>query len=552
MMLGVAVSPSRRVAQGARGVGAGRAPSRSVAVASASSASSSSSASAQRNGARPGERGGAPGGSSFAERSPEAWLQDGTRLASELIEIAVRVGPETSVRRSVQAAFAVRDVALEALEAQAAVASGGGQGGRLGRVTPAALLRRVLEKLGATYIKLGQFVASSPSLFPAEYVEEMGKLLDSAEAVPWETIKRTVEKELGRPLGEVYAYVDPVPLATASVAQVHKARLRASGREVVIKVQKPGVGELLEADLSFVLVVAKVLEFLSPGLERTSLSAIVADIQATMRDECDFQKEATNMEDFARFLREQGLDAVATVPEVVRSASSTRVLTMERMEGVPLVDLEGIRGVSDDPEATLVAALNTWLLSVLSNDFFHADVHAGNLLVLQDGRVAFIDFGIVGRISPGVWTALQVLADAASVGDSRRMAESLAVIGATDGNVDLEAFARDIDEVMRGIERINRDIDVTVVQGPGGTAATVEARLSADDQAVNSLLLDVVSTAERNGVRFPREFGLLLKQALYFDRYISLLAPGLAPLQDERVMLGRRLGEQAAPQAYYN
>jgi len=216
------------------------------------------------------------------------------------------------------------------------------------------------------------------------------------------------------------------------------------------------------------------------------------------------------------------------------------------------VDLEGIRGVSDDPEATLVAALNTWLLSVLSNDFFHADVHAGNLLVLQDGRVAFIDFGIVGRISPGVWTALQVLADAASVGDSRRMAESLAVIGATDGNVDLEAFARDIDEVMRGIERINRDIDVTVVQGPGGTAATVEARLSADDQAVNSLLLDVVSTAERNGVRFPREFGLLLKQALYFDRYISLLAPGLAPLQDERVMLGRRLGEQAAPQAYYN
>lgn len=511
-------------------------------MATSSSAASSSSSSSSPS-----------SGPLFAERSPEAWVQDGARLAGELIEIAVRVGPETSVRRSVQAAFAVRDVAFEALEAQAAAASGGAQkSGALGRVSPPALLRRVLEKLGATYIKLGQFVASSPSLFPAEYVEEMGKLLDSAEAVPWETVKRTVEKELGRPLGEVYSYVDPEPLATASVAQVHRATLKATGREVVIKVQKPGVGELLEADLSFVLVVAKLLEFLSPGLERTSLSAIVADIQATMRDECDFRKEATNMEDFARFLREQGLDAVATVPQVVRSASSTRVLTMERMEGVPLVDLEGIRGVSDDPEATLVAALNTWLLSVLSNDFFHADVHAGNLLVLQDGRVAFIDFGIVGRISPGVWGALQALAEAASVGDSRRMAESLAAIGATDGSVDLDAFARDIDGVMRGIEQVNRDIDVTVVQGPGGAAATVEARLSADDQAVNSLLLDVVGTAERNGVRFPREFGLLLKQALYFDRYISLLAPDLAPLQDERVMLGRRPGGQATPTDYYN
>ncbi|CAN0428478.1 unnamed protein product [Laminaria digitata] len=142
-----------------------------------------------------------------------------------------------------------------------------------------------------------------------------------------------------------------------------------------------------------------------------------------MLDELDFTKEAANQEIFRTFLKDSDLDGEVTASRVFPEASTKRVLTMERLYGVPLTDLEGIRKVSDNPEATLVSALNTWTLSVMNCEFFHADVHAGNLLVLEDGRVAFIDFGIVGRFSPDTWSGVSRLADGVAQEDFNVMAE---------------------------------------------------------------------------------------------------------------------------------
>eukprot|EP00600_Ochromonadales_sp_CCMP1393_P008713 CAMPEP_0174971194 /NCGR_PEP_ID=MMETSP0004_2-20121128/9846_1 /TAXON_ID=420556 /ORGANISM="Ochromonas sp., Strain CCMP1393" /LENGTH=512 /DNA_ID=CAMNT_0016221095 /DNA_START=192 /DNA_END=1730 /DNA_ORIENTATION=+ len=395
-----------------------------------------------------------------------------------------------------------------------------------GKISIPKSVRKIFEEFGATYIKLGQFIASSPTIFPAEYVTEFQTCLDRSPTVPYSTIKNIIEKDLGKPISAVYSSVDPVPLASASIAQVHRAKLK-DGTEVVIKVRKPGVDSTLEADLGFLLIASKLIEFISPSLTYLSLSNIVEDIRESMLDELDFRKEVANINNFRAFLTEYGIaDAVAPLP--YPEASGVRVLTMEYLKGVPLVDLEGIKEYAESPEGTLVSALRTWALTVSLNDKFHADVHAGNLLVLEDGRIGFIDFGIVGKISDNFRSAIGDLFDNLVTDNFEGVAKALVQMGATNSNVDIDKFARELQEVVDKITSMQPEI--TIETDEFGNA--VDARLNVDERETTQLVLEVVNVAENNGLKLPREFGLILKQALYFDRYQKLLAPAMDPLRD--------------------
>ncbi|KAL4449557.1 hypothetical protein ABPG77_007201 [Micractinium sp. CCAP 211/92] len=450
-------------------------------------------------------------------------LSELQELLREAAQIALATGPR-GITRSAQAAQALLSVAREqALLLQAGQAP----------EQPPVVLRKLFERLGATYIKLGQFIASSPTLFPEEYVLEFQKCLDSAEPVPFEVIRRTVESELGMGLEDVFASVDREPLATASIAQVHAAVLRGSNKEVVIKVLKPGVEDVLTTDLNFLYLSSRFLEFISPDLARTSLSAIVGDIRSSMLEEVDFRKEAAHVAQFADYLDRAGLRRVATCPGIYRQFSTQRVMVMDRLRGVPLTDLDAVRSITAvEPELVLINALNTWFGSVVGCETFHADVHAGNLLVLPDGRVGFIDFGIVGRISPVTWRAIEALLLATSSQDYETMARALVTIGATSQEVDIKAFAADLEKLFSSLQAI--DAELIVQAGAGGT---VSASVAADDAAVNRFLLDLVRVGENNGIRFPREFALLIKQLLYFDRYNRILAPQLRVFDDQRINL---------------
>ena len=386
------------------------------------------------------------------------------------------------------------------------------------------------ERLGATYIKLGQFVASSPSLFPKEYVLEFQKCLDSTEPLKWNVVKSIIEKETGS-ISKNFAFIDEKPLASASIAQVHAAKLR-SGEDVVIKVQKPRIDELLKADLNFIYIASRLLEFLQPDFERTSLSAVAGDIKSSMLEELDFQKEANNIEEFRDFLKAQGLDDVATAPSVYRSLTTKRVLTMERLRGVSMIDADSISSITNDPESVIITALNTWTSSVMNMPWFHADVHSGNLLVLDDGRVGFIDFGMVGRVGEKTFKAVSELSTAMAVGDYEGMAEALLNMGATDDNVDVQKFGRDIEQVMSDMAKVQPDVASVGISGDG----TVSAAISFDEDEITNMLLKIVDVTEDNGLKLPREFGLLVKQSLYFDRYLKILAPGLDIASDSRMM----------------
>lgn len=384
-------------------------------------------------------------------------------------------------------------------------------------------LRELFEALGTTYIKLGQFIASSPSLFPKEYVEEFEKLLDSTAPIPFSTIEEIMSEDLEHPLEKIFSHIEEQPLASASIAQVHAATL-VSGEDVVVKVQKPGVQAIITVDLHTVYLLVRVLEMMMPDTDRDALAGIVAEMYQAMIDECDFVKEADHLNGFREFLGAQGIKQVVA-PLVYPQASGSRVLTMERFYGCSLTDSDALEKLDIDPAESLFAALNVWFASLTACDFFHADLHSGNMLILSDGRVGFIDFGMVGRISRGTWEATFNLFTALSTNDYPLMAQSMLAVGMTRESINELQLARDIEEVFQALEDIDTDALLTGDKLAGASE-------------VNKVINSLGEVARNHGIRFPRSFTLLLKQFLYFDRYVELMAPGANMFEDERVIMG--------------
>lgn len=388
------------------------------------------------------------------------------------------------------------------------------------------LVRQTFERLGATYVKLGQLIASSPSMFPEAWVAEFQHCLDQTTPLPWRTIRRALKEELGKKLESEFLWIDPEPLASASIAQVHAARLR-TGEDVVLKVRKPGVQKVIVTDLNLLHLVARVAERVTPGAAHASLAAIVEEIQNSMMEECDFLREAANIDAFREYLDET-LNTQAVAPRVYPQLSTARVLTMERFFGVPLTDAAGLRRCTDDPEELLLNALNTWFGSLMHCRTFHADLHAGNLMALRDGRIGFIDFGIVGRIREETWKAMFALGEGLPKGDFKAVAEGLATMGATRDGVDTARLATDLEALFRRLDL------APPVPGDGYGHAVYDE--PPEDEDLNRALMELVAVGRRHGIRFPREFTLLVKQFLYFDRYIRMLAPDLALFGDERLV----------------
>lgn len=460
------------------------------------------------------------------------------KLVEDIVQTSITTGPRGALRlaQGIQAFLGVGSEWLADVSNSTNSSVGLQTQMQLGLLSP-VYLRRLFERMGATYIKLGQFIASAPTLFPPEYVQEFQSCFDRTPAIPFEDIQKILREELGRPIDSVYEYIDPTPLASASIAQVHGARLRGSQDDVVIKVLKPGIEDVLVADLNFVYIVARILEFLNPELSRASLVGVVKDIRESMLEEVDFYKEAANIESFRRYLEAMGLTRQATAPKVYQRCSTRRLLTMQRLYGVPLTDLDSISSLVSSPEASLITALNVWFGSLLACESFHADVHAGNLWLLRDGRIGFLDFGIVGRISPKTWAAMEIFLASIAAEEYDSMASSLIEMGATNKDIDTKAFARDLEKIFSSIQDLDTEIVVATARGTTIDATAISANLVVDERQMNALFLDVVRVSESYGLRFPREFALLMKQLLYFDRYTRLLAPNMNMLQDQRISI---------------
>lgn len=369
------------------------------------------------------------------------------------------------------------------------------------------ILRETFEELGATYIKLGQLIASAPGVFPEPYVREMQRCFDQAKPLPFGDIRRVLDREFNNHTDEIFASIDPSPLASASIAQVHAAQLR-NGEDVVIKVQRPGVEDILMADMNLILIATFLFEKIAMK-NGAGLTDIVKMFQETIAEEIDFIRESANLDEFRDFLSSIGETRVVA-PKVYHQYTTRHVLTMERLYGRSLTDLSAVRRYSGNPKETLVTALNTWTLSLMHCGFFHADVHAGNLMILEDGRIAFIDFGIVGRMSEKIWQSLLSLVQALGTENYELMAESLVGMNATHERVNIPQFASELKKIFNDFSNLGE---------------SVVNNETLDEDRLNEMMMHLSSVAQKNGLKIPREFGLLFKQMLYFDRYVRILAP---------------------------
>jgi predicted unusual protein kinase regulating ubiquinone biosynthesis (AarF/ABC1/UbiB family) len=257
-------------------------------------------------------------------------------------------------------------------------------------------LKDKLIQLGPTFIKIGQSLGTRADLLPLPFVKALGELQDNVPKFPNEIAFARIEKELGRKINEVYAEFDIEPIAAASLGQVYRAKL-FTGEEVAVKVQRPNLQGIIEGDIEILRKVAKFAERFPALNENADWAGMLKEFDVTVHEEMDYGSEGKNAERFAENFKDW--DNIH-VPKIYWSASSQKVLTMEFIRGTKVVDLPQLKSQGLSAEKVNRLLIKTYLKQLLEDGFFHADPHPGNLLVMEDGKLAFFDFGMVGRITP--------------------------------------------------------------------------------------------------------------------------------------------------------
>lgn len=389
---------------------------------------------------------------------------------------------------------------------------------------PAALgdarrLRAALEELGPTFVKFGQMLGMRRDLFPQDIISELPKLQDAVPPFPGEEARRIIEEQLGQPVAELFATFDESPLAAASIAQVHTATLH-DGTLVIVKVQRPGIEQVVQADLEILFCLARLFNSHVPESRPYDPLGLVDEFAETILRELDFHREGRNTDRFRDNFKD---DPSVYVPQIFWELSGKRVLTMERSQG---------RKISADHPADPAerhrlaeALVRLYLTQLFEHGFFHGDPHPGNVFIMGDGRVGFHDFGIVGYLSPRDQGNLRQLFLALIVRDAEWMAGVyLELCGAT-ADVDLAVFTRDLEDALE-------EYYAASTQG----SSFVE------------VLHQFIHLGRRHHIRVLREFLLLTKALMTMEAVVRTLDPAFNMDMALQGYVPRMIGRQMMPE----
>ncbi|MDN3918713.1 ABC1 kinase family protein [Roseateles violae] len=351
------------------------------------------------------------------------------------------------------------------------------------RLLPQQRLRLALEELGPTFIKLGQMLSTREDLLPPEWTEELTLLHTSVAPLPFEAMLPVIEQALGRPLAEVFVDLEREPLGSASIAQVHRARL-LDGREVVLKIRRPGIEAKIEADMRLLAHLARLVESEMPEARRYQPGRVVEEFRRSILRELDLALEARNIERFGRNFRD---DPHILIPQVHMAWTSSRMNVQEHIDGLSGEDHAAIARAGLDAKKLAHRGAAAVLKMILEHGFFQADPHPGNVLYLPGNRLAIIDLGMVGRLSPARrHQVIDVLA-----GIARRDNEPIMEVlldWAEEDAVDEERLASDVDELV-----------------------TDFADLPLKDIRVGRLLGRLTAIVREHGILLPSDLTLMFK-----------------------------------------
>ena len=359
-----------------------------------------------------------------------------------------------------------------------------------------------LEAMGPTFVKLGQVLSSRPDLLPQVYLHALARLQDDVKPFPFEDAQRIVEEELGARLSKLFSRFDPEPIAAASLGQVHAAALR-DGREVVVKVQRPGIAEQVADDFEVLKEMAELLSKHTDFGRKHRLVEMVEEFRVSVTEELDYDREAQNLravgENLAEFAR-------IRIPQPVDDYTTRHVLTMEYVRGAKITKISPVARLEVDGCELADELFRAYLKQVLVDGLFHADPHPGNVFLTEAGEIALLDLGMVGHTTPDMQESLLKILMAVSEGKSEVAAETVIRISETDSEFDATPFKRTIGRVIasqqgRGLQKIN----------------------------VGQTLLEVTSTAANMGIYVPSELTMLGKTLLQLDEVGKILDPSFDP-----------------------
>lgn len=351
-------------------------------------------------------------------------------------------------------------------------------------------LRLALEELGPTFVKLGQILSTRADLLPPEYLVELTKLQDSATPVAFEEIREALATELGRPIEDVFAQFDPVPLAAASIGQAHAATLWDE-TEVVVKVRRPGIVEQVNEDLEILKELAATASRHWNFADRYDLVGLVEEFSQTLRAELDYIREGHNAE---RFAANFAGDSHIHVPRVFWEMTTTRVLTLERIRGIKINDLKALDEQGTDRRWLADYATNVVVKMVCEDGFFHADPHPGNFFIEPNDAIGLIDFGMVGVLDEQTQDLLAELLIAINHQDADRLVDVFLELGVTRKRIDRASVRRDIERLL-----------------------SAYWGLPLGELKVTALLNDVYSVMRAHQMHLPPNLALLLKTLIMVE-----------------------------------
>ena len=363
-------------------------------------------------------------------------------------------------------------------------------------------LSKDLEKMGPTYVKLGQFLSTRSDLLAPQYIEALARLQDSTERFAYEKVEEIVTSELGTPVSRLFSFFDKTPLAAASLAQVHRAVL-FDGRSVAVKVQRPGIHDQIVMDLDVLTDLTGFLDRHTDVAKRYMLQATMEEFRSAVLRELDFRREARNLVLLAENLREY---KKIVVPLPIDAYTTSKVLTMEYIRGQKVTSIVPLRRQEINGWELADELFSAYLKQILVDGYYHADPHPGNVFLTEDGRIALIDLGMAARISDGMQKKLLRLTLSISDGRAEDAVEYAIEIGEKTPTFDEQTFGRHVKELVAHWQRT--------------TIGQLE---------VGRVILEMLRVAGATGFRFPSELAMLGKCMLNLDNIGRTLDPGFDP-----------------------